>query len=265
MYPLPRIDELFVNLSGGKFFSTLDLSNAYLQLPLDDESKLFVTINTHRGLFQYNRLPFGVSSAPAIFQHCMETLMQGLLGVSVYIDDILVSGASLEQHMENLSKVLERLQTAGLRLNRAKCSFLRPSITYLGHVIDSDGLRPTQEKVRAIRDAPSPRNVEELRSFLGLINYYSKFLPNLSTKLSPLYVLLNKKQKWEWSTAQEKAFQTTKEAPASCFSSCSLRSCSSACVSLRCFTVWDWCRSLACHSRPAGETNCLCLKDANGS
>lgn len=212
VYPLPRIEELFANLAGGKFFSKLDMSNAYLQLPLDEESKRYVTVNTHRGLFQYNRLPFGVSSAPAIFQRYMETLMQGLRGVSVYIDDILVTGASLEEHLENLTQVLERLQAAGLRLNRAKCSFLRPSITYLGHVIDKDGLHPTQEKVRAIKEAPTPRNVEELRSFLGLINYYSKFLPNLSSKLSPLYVLLNKKQRWEWSTAQQKAFQTAKEA-----------------------------------------------------
>ena len=119
------------------------MSNAYLQLPLHDESKQYVTVNTHRGLFQYNRSPFGVSSAPAIFQRYMETLMQGLCDISVYIDDILVKGASLEEHLESLSKVLEHLQAAGLRLNRAKCFFLRPSITYLGHVIDKDGLHPT--------------------------------------------------------------------------------------------------------------------------
>ena len=212
MYPLPTVEELFANLSGGKFFSKLDTSNAYLQLPLHDESKQYITVNTHRGLFQYNRLLFGVSSAPAIFQHYMETLMQGLRNVSGYIDNILVTGASLEEHLESLSKVLERLQVAGLRLNRAKCFFLRRSITYLGHVIDKDGLHPTQEEVCAIKEAPTPRNVEELCSFLGLVNYYSKFLPNLASKLSPLYVLLSEKQKWEWSTAQEKAFQTAKEA-----------------------------------------------------
>ncbi len=199
-------------MAGGKLFSKLDMSNAYLQLPLDEDSRQYVTINTTRGLFQYNRLPFGVSSAPAIFQRYMETLMQGLRGVSVYMDDILVTGPSLEEHLETLSKALERLWNAGLRLNRAKCSFLKSSITYLGHVIDKDGLHPTQEKVRAIKEAPTPRNVEQLRSFLGLINYYSKFMPNLSSKLSPLYIFLNKKQKWEWSTAQEKAFQSAKEA-----------------------------------------------------
>ena len=151
VYPLPTVEELFANLSGGEFFSKLDMSNTYLQLPLHDESKQYVTVNTHRGLFQYNHLPFGVSSVPAIFQRYMQTLMQGLRDVSVYIDDILVTGASLEEHLESLSTVLEHLQAAGLRLNRAKCFFLRPSITYLGHVIDKDGLHPTQEKVRAMQ------------------------------------------------------------------------------------------------------------------
>lgn len=142
----------------------------------------------------------------------MDTLFQGFSGVSVYIDDILVMGSSTKDHLHNLQKVLEKLQSAGLRLNMDKCFFLQPSITYLGHVIDKEGLHPTQDKVEAIQDAPRPRNLTGLRSFLGPMNYYSKFLPNLSTTLSPLYVLLNKKQKWEWSTAQAKAFQIAKEA-----------------------------------------------------
>ena len=108
--------------------------------------------------------------------------------------------------------MLQRLKEAGLRLNLAKCLFLKPSIEYLGHVIDQEGLHPTKDKVRAIKEAPTPKNLTELRSFLGLVNYYAKFLPNLSTKLAPLYVLLNKKQKWAWSTAQEQAFQIAKDA-----------------------------------------------------
>ena len=130
-YPLPRVDELFANLSGGRFFSKLDLANAYLQMPLDDESKQYVTINTHKGLFQYNRLPFGVASAPAIFQHHIETLLQGVDGVSVYIDDILLAGSTLEEHLRTLEEVLKRVQDAGLRLNMDKCFFLRSSIEYL--------------------------------------------------------------------------------------------------------------------------------------
>ncbi len=200
IYPLPRIEELFANLSGGKFFSKLDMSSAYLQLPLAEESKQYVTINTHKGLFQFNRLPFGVASAPAIFQRTMETLLPGLTGVSVYLDDILITGSTLDEHLQNLTRVLEKLDTSGLRVNRKKCAFLLASIDYLGHVLDQDGLHPTEEKIRAIRDAPEPENLSQLRSFIGLLNYYGKFLPNLSSTLSPLYLLLKKSQKWHWDT-----------------------------------------------------------------
>ena len=100
-YPLPRVDELLANLSGGKYFSKLDMSQAYLQLPLDEESKEYVTVNTHKGLYRYNRLPFGVSSAPSIFQKTMENLLQGIKGVSVYIDDILITGPTIEEHLQS--------------------------------------------------------------------------------------------------------------------------------------------------------------------
>ena len=211
-YPLPLIDELFAAMSGGKYFSKLDLKNAYLQLPLDSASKQYLTINTPRGLFQYNRLPFGVASAPAIFQRHMEVLLQGLDGVSVYLDDILVAGRTLHEHELRLGAVLRRLQDAGMRLNKQKCFFLRSSIEYLGHVIDEAGIHPTEEKVTAIKDAPAPTNVTQLRSFLGLINYYNKFLPNLAATLTPLYTLLNKKQPWVWNDEQQVAFQAANDA-----------------------------------------------------
>ena len=191
-YPLPRVDEVLSTLAGGKYFSKLDMSNAYLQLPLSDESKQYVVINTHSGLFQYNRLPFGVSSAPAIFQRSMETLLQGIKGVSVSIDDILISAATHKEHLQILEEVLKRLTEANLRLNRSKCFFLKPHLEHVGHIIDAQGRHPTEEKTRAIREAPRPTNVTELRSFLGIVNYYSKFLPNLSTHLSPLYTLLKR-------------------------------------------------------------------------
>ena len=147
---------------------------------MEEGSREYLTINTHKGLFQYNRLPFGVASAPAIFQRAMETLLRGLKGVSIYLDDILIAGPNLTEHIENLQQVLQCLSEAGLRLNKEKCSFLLPQIVYLGHIIDAQGLHPTQEKVRAIKNSPKPKNVTELRSFLGMLTYCRKFLPTLS-------------------------------------------------------------------------------------
>ncbi len=192
-YPLPRVEELFAAMSGGKQFTKLDLSQAYLQIELEEESKQFVTINTHQGLFQFiNRLPFGVSSAPAIFQRCMENLLRGCKNVAIYIDDILITGPTQEEHLKTLEKVLSILDEANVRLNYDKCQFLRSQVEYLGYVIDEHGLHPTEKKIQAIKEAPTPTNITELRAFLGIINYYGKFLPNLSSQLAPLHELLQK-------------------------------------------------------------------------
>ena len=121
-FPLPRIDDLFASLAGGKAFSKLDLAHAYQQLELDDESKKFVVINTHKGLFRYNSLPFGVSAAPAIFQRTIEGILQGIFSVCVYLDDILVTGKTEEKHLEMLDKFLQRLEEAGMRMKERKCA-----------------------------------------------------------------------------------------------------------------------------------------------
>ena len=115
---------MFTELSGGNYVTKLDLSQAYLQLPLEDSSKQFVTINTHKKLFCYNRLPFGVASAPAIFQRYMDSLLQECNGVTAYLDDILVAGSNVAGHLENLSAVLDKLDKAGLQLNKENCCFL---------------------------------------------------------------------------------------------------------------------------------------------
>ena len=209
-YPLPRIEEIFASLSGGKSFTKLDLAHAYNQVELDEEAKKLTVINTPKGLYQYNRLPFGVASAPAIFQRTMENILQGIPRVSVYIDDILVTGATDEEHLQNLEEVLSRLQAAGARLKQKKCSFMLPSVEYLGHRISEAGLQPTNKKVHAIQAAPPPTNQSQLKSFLGLINYYCKFLPNLSHTLSPLYRLLQTRATWEWGEEQQAAFDAAK-------------------------------------------------------
>ena len=214
-YPIPNIQDLYARLSGGQIFSKIDLSHAYQQLMLDEESQMLTAINTTKGLFVYNRMPFGISAAPGIFQRTMERLIQGIPMTVVYLDDILVTGHTPEEHHTHLKQVLERLQKAGLRLKREKCSFGRPSCTYLGHRIDGEGIHPTEEKVSAIINAPEPRNVAELRSFLGLVNYYHRFIQNLSTVLAPLYELLQKGNRWVWGRRQEMAFEESKQLLAS--------------------------------------------------
>lgn len=123
----------------------------------------------HKGLYRYNHLPFGIASVPAIFQQTMEKLLHGITGVTV-TDDILVTGKTDEEHLHNLNLVLERLHEYGLRLKRGKCSFMQPSVRYLGYLIDKDGLHATPEKIQTILQKPVPRNVKKLRSFLGLVN-----------------------------------------------------------------------------------------------
>lgn len=210
-YPVPRVEELFAKMSGGVKFTKLDLKDAYQQIELDKESRKYVTINTQKGLYQYTRLPFGVSTAPAIFQREMENLLRDLKHVVVYLDDILVTGTDEEDHLRNLTLVLERLKTAGLRLRRGKCKFMQEEVEYLGHVISKKGLEPSAHKVDAVLKAPQPRNVKELQSYLGLLNFYRKFLPNLSTVLQPLHALLSSTAKWSWTDNEEQAFQKSKE------------------------------------------------------
>ena len=209
-YPLPLIDDLFASLAGGKRFTKLDLSHAYQQIELDEQSRQYVTISTHKGLFRYNRLPFGVASAPSIFHRTMENLLQGIPGVCVYIDDILITGHTDEEHLEHLDEVLRRLAEAGMRLKKGRCAYLLPAVDYLGHVINAEGLGTSNSKIAGIVKAPAPRDISELRLFLELVNYYGKFLPDLATTLSPLYALLQKQKKWSWDTNEEKAFQAVK-------------------------------------------------------
>ena len=210
-YPLPLVQDILASLANGKSFTQLDLAHAYQQLVLDEESRPYTTINTHRGLLRYTRLPFGVAAAPAIFQRTMESLLGDLPHVCVYLDDILVTGESEATHLRNLAAVLERLESAGICLKREKCSFMIPEVEYLGHRISAKGIQPGSRKVSAVRDAPRPADISQLRSFLGMVNYYGKFLPSLSTLLRPLYDLLQSARNWSWGEAQEHAFCKAKE------------------------------------------------------
>ena len=148
------------------------MSQAYQQIPLEGQSKKFITINTHKGLFQFNRLPYGVSSSPGIFQRNMENLLQGIPFVVVRVDDILVSSSNDEEHLANLEEVLKRLSEAGLRLKREQCAFMMEEVVYLGQKINRQGIQPIEEKVRAITEAPVHKNVSEARSYRTCLQFW---------------------------------------------------------------------------------------------
>lgn len=205
-YPLPRIDELFAALSGGEEYSKIDLTRAYMQCPLDEDSQALTAISTHLGTFAFRRTPYGLSCIPEKFQKLMEETLRGLKHTVVFLDDICVTGVDRESHMRHLRAVIERLAEVGLTVKLEKCKFLQKQVSYLGFIIDKDGLRPDASKVEAINKAPRPTNVTQLKAFLGLINYYGKFVPNLSSLLHPMYELLKKESKWRWSDQCEKAF-----------------------------------------------------------
>ena len=144
------------------------------------------SIPMHQGLYRYTRLPFGVASAPSLFQKTMDTILQGLDGVICYLDDILVTSQTKAGHLETLKKVLQKVKQHGIRVKKNQCTFMKTRVQYLGHRIDADGLHATEAKLEAIVDAPTPKNLPELRSFLGFKNYYGRFIPNLASLIHPL-------------------------------------------------------------------------------
>ena len=212
-YPLPKPEDLMTNLVGGLTFSKLDLTQfgRRFQIVLDKESSKYVTINTHKGMYQYMRVPFGIASAPALFQHTMDTILQGIPNTVCHLGDILVTGNFAEIHFKSLTEVLQRLRQHGLRVRPSKCAFMQESVEYLGYKIDLRGVHTSTSKVDAIQEEPVPHNTQQLHSFLGLLHYYSKFIPTLSYLLHPLNRLLQTSTKWKWDEECDKAFKEAKE------------------------------------------------------
>ena len=209
-YPMPKIEDMHSALRGCTVFSVLDLKQAYHQIPLSKDSQKYLTINTHMGLFAFRRLPNGIHSGPAIFQRIMDGLLADIPKAVSRLDDILIAGTDYQDHLNTLSQVLERLLKYGLKLNKTKCVFLQSSVVYLGHLIDSAGLHPTLDKLAAVRDAPPPKDAVALKSFLGLIMFYSRFMPHHSTVLAPLNNLLKKNVSWKWTKTEQTAFTAAK-------------------------------------------------------
>jgi len=210
-YPIPSTVDQLAMLAGGEKFTKLDLSQAYQQLELDEDSREMLTINTHRGLYQPSRMQFGIHSATGIFQREMDRRLSRIPFTKVRVDDILISGRNEAEHLSNLRTVLMQLRDAGLTLCMSKCLFMQDEVTYCGYVISRSGIKPMPSNVEAVKRAPTPTCISELRGFLGMANYYNMYFPEMATLTEPLHHLLRKGVVWKWSPECEKVFRQVKQ------------------------------------------------------
>lgn len=208
--PMPRIEEIFAELNGGEHFTKLDLVAAYNELEVNEKTKKLLAWSTHQGIYAVNRLPFGPKPAGAIFQRRMRKVLQGAKGTISYMDDITVTGKNREEHLINLREVLKRLSNAGFKLKLDKCKFFQEEITFLGHRINRHGLFKDERKIEAMVKVPQPQNPTQAKAFVGMINYYGKFIPNLASILAPLYKLQDAKN-FTWTKECQNAFIKAKQ------------------------------------------------------
>lgn len=212
-YPLPNINDLFDKLGKSTYFSTLDLASGYHQIEVDEQDRPKTAFTTPLGHFEFTRMPFGLKTAPATFQRAMDNVLRGLQGIHclVYLDDIIVFSGSIQEHIEKLRKIFDRLRQTNLKVTLDKCEFLKKDVLYLGHKITKHGLEPNEDKIKAVLDFPLPKTPTEIKSFLGLVGYYRKFIKDFSKITQPLTSCLKKKNKVEITEPYIQAYQKCKE------------------------------------------------------
>ncbi len=212
IHPIPSVDEILAQLAGAKLFSKLDAnSSGFWQIPLAKESQPLTTFITPFGRYCFNKLPFGICSAPEVYQKNMSQILEGLPGVLCLIDDILIFGQDKTEHNQRLHDTLTHLQQANVTLNPKKCRFNQQSLKFLGHIVDSQRIRADPEKTTAIENMEMPKSVTDLRRFMGMVNQLGKFSPNIADLAQPLRVCLSTKNAWTWGPAQDKAFLEVKQ------------------------------------------------------
>lgn len=211
-YPLPRIDDILDQLSQSKYFTTLDLASGYHQVLIHKKDKEKTAFSTPIGHLHFLRMPFGLKGGPATFQRLMDQTLKGLLGKDcfVYLDDIVVYSKTIEEHLDKLSKIFDRLSTAKLKLQPQKCHFFKREIIYLGHKCSERGCEPDPEKTIAIQNIKEPTTVKEVQSFLGIANYYRRFIPNFAKVAIPLVKLTRKNHPFNWTIECTTAFNSLK-------------------------------------------------------
>lgn len=210
-YPVPTLNELWDNFQGCTIFSRADFTMGYHQLLLSLESRDITSFITHTGIYRYKRLVQGANSALEEFQHVIGDLFKQHKMIANISDDILIGGRDKEEHDNNVKICLEILKENGLTLNQEKCVWGVPEVTFFGHTLSAEGIKPTGNKVDAIQAFPPPRNRKQLSSFLGLINFLAKFVPNLSSETEPIRRLLRKDSEWKWGQQEQETFEKLKK------------------------------------------------------
>ena len=210
-HPLPTTEECFASVSGGEKFSVIDIKQAYNNVELSTEDQLITTMNTHMGQYVWTRLPYGINSSAAIFQNLMDNVLRGIPMVCCRIDDILISGKNDKEHLDNLNKVVRRLEANGFRCRLNKSKLMHEEVIYLGHKVNKHGMSPVNSKIDDLLKVPAPENVKNLVAFLGAVGYYRKYLPDLSTIIAPLDELRKTEVEWRWTKTEQKAFEELKK------------------------------------------------------
>lgn len=212
-YPLPNITDLFDRLGKSVYFSTLDLASGYHQIEVNPADMPKTAFTTQSGHYEFKRMPFGLKTAPATFQRAMDNVLRGLQGIHcmVYLDDIIVYSSSLPEHISKLRKIFDRLRATNLKVTLDKSEFFRKEVLYLGHTITKDGLMPNNDKIKAVLNFPLPRSTTEIKSFLGLVGYYRKFIKDFAKITQPLTSCLKKRNKIEVTQEYIDAFERCKE------------------------------------------------------
>ncbi|CAL1683860.1 unnamed protein product [Lasius platythorax] len=215
-YPLPHIQDFTYHLAGCTVFSKIDLVKAYFQIPVAEEDRHKTAITTPFGLYEFNRMPFGLRNAAQTFQRFIDTVLRGLKFCHGYVDDLLVASKDDQEHQQHLEEVFKRLKKHGLSINVAKSKFAENEVEYLGYKVTKDGIQPLEKRITAVMNFKKPDNTAELRRYLGMVNFYHRFIENAATVLAPLNKrLANKKKKDKqpinWTTTEEEAFRESKE------------------------------------------------------